>query len=930
MTASGRPVLVGRADEYAALLQVLGAVRAGLSGVLVLRGEAGIGKSALLDEAAASADDLVVIRIVGIESEMTLGFAALHQALSRFMSGIDELPAPQARALHAVFGTVDDTAPDRFLLGLAALTLLSNSAVDRGIVIVVDDAQWLDEESAHVLGFIARRLYADRIGLLIAQRDKTKLQVALEGLPTLTVRELRSDRADELLRLNVDGEIAESVRRRIIEDAGGSPLALLEMTRELSPDQRAGIEPLPRPYPITQDLEARFLRRIRVLPADTQKFLLVAATDPTGDPGLVRDAVRMLGCDPDASGPAEAEGLLRGGSRVEFSHPLIRSAVYQGVAPAERRGAHAALAAVTDREREPDQRAWHRAAATIEPDEEVANELELAASRAQTFGSYVAYASLLARAAELTPDPAQRAARYLGATVAALTAGKASLARGYLIVALPDLVEPLLVAQARRLEATVDFINVTPDESDVTRNDRRRDVASAMVDAATSLQALDVRLAREVLLEALPMAVYIGAFSTVSPREVARCAQTMRLPDDLDATPVDELLDSLADLYADWDSSAVPSLRAAVARMTQDPDDCQHPRHLLFGCWAAFALSDDASARVLAQKGVERGREVDAWQVVVEGLMYLGVCELRSGSVDAVDRIFTEVHDLASLLGNESAYPHSLIVAAWRGEAAEVRRDAEVISRAARERVVGYLADVCEHAVALLELGLGNYGLAPVPALATLDHDLAFASMRAADAVEGCARGGHPLVAAQFVEWLTLRAAATQSSFDVGLLERSRAITSDDAHAEGHFVDSIAQFGKTTSALQLARTQLLYGEWLRRQNRRRDAREQLAAAHETFETEGAAGFEQRARTELLATGARARKRSDDTRQDLTPQEQRIARLAAQGATNPEIGARLFISPSTVDYHLRKVYAKLAIGSRRELVHTVYFEPEPSA
>ena len=624
-------------------------------------------------------------------------------------------------------------------------------------------------------GSSPRRLYADRVGLLIAQRDTDDVQVAFDGLPMVTVEALSDERADELLRLNVDGALADDVRRHIIDDAGGGPLALLELTRELSPDQRAGIEPLPTPYPISRDLQARFLRRIRTLPVETQTFLLVAAADPTGDPDLVRNAARHLGCGAGVSAPAEVEGLLQVGPRIDFRHSLVRSAVYQGAAEQERRRAHEALATVIDPQRAPERRAWHRAAATVEPDEEVAAELEHAASHAKTSGGYAASATLLGRAAQLTPDPGRRAARYLDATVAALTAGKARLARSYLALALPHLVDPLLMAQARRLEATVDFINVESGGSAAVTQARRREVASVMLDAASSLQLLDMRLARDTVLEAFPMAIYAGAFSSASPSDVARAAQTMRLADTVEPSAVDALLDALADLFADGYAAAVPGLRSAVAALYGDAHARRYPRLLTFGLYAAFALGDDDSARRLARECVARGRAVDGWQVVAESLGYLGHCELRVGTLESANRYYTEVSDLGALLGHVAGADHAykLVVAAWRGEANEVRAGAEVMSREGRERSVGYIVDKCDHAVALLELGLGNYHAASLRTSKTFDLDLAFAPMRAADAVEAHVRGGDRRVAEGLVEWLTERATATQSPVDLGLLARA-------------------------------------------------------------------------------------------------------------------------------------------------------------
>jgi DNA-binding CsgD family transcriptional regulator len=910
--------LVGREEEQVEIARLLASVRSGLSGVIVLRGGAGIGKTALLDAAAVSAKDLATVRVVGIESEMEFGFAALHQLLSGFADGIDTLPLPQARALRIAFGLGDGSAPDRFLVGLAALTLLSNATTRRGLVIIIDDAQWLDWESASVLGFVARRLYAERIGLLVAVRESNELDLAFDGLPSFTVGALSEHASLELLASSVEGPIANDVRERVLADAGGNPLALLDLSQELSRDRLAGPALLPEPLAVGQQLQARFLRRVRVLPLETQRLLLVAAAEPTGDPGLVWLAARQLGVADAAIVPAEAENLVSVGPPIRFRHPLIRSAVYHGATDADRRRAHAALAAATDVDRDPDRHAWHRAAATDLPDEDVADELERAARRAQNHGSYGASAALLARAAQLTPEPSRRAVRFLGAAAADLTAGSSLRARANLALALPDLHDAALVAQARRLEAFL-FMDASPGTRDGGGLGRREEIVSIMLNVALALGPLDMRVARETVLDAFPMAIYFGKFATASVGDVARAAKSLKLPSDVAPTSVDLVFDALAELFAEGFGSAVPLLRTGLAAVRADPDVRDFSRRMRFGCWAALALSDDDALRTLAGESAAVSRDRGAFQVLPEALNYLGQSEFRVGSLIAADVYFAESNDIHAFVRRSGlAGANELIVSAWRGRDADVRATAPIRAQEARDLGLGLVAAMTESAVALLELSLGNYHAASTATPGDLGEDLALGAFRAADVIEAHARGGDRDVALATLEWLAARALANESPIDLGLLARSRALLGADSEAETHFQEAVVQLGASGGTLHLARARLLYGEWLRRQRRRRDARAQLTAALDVFESMGAKGFAERTRTELLATGATARKRVDETRDDLTPQEEQIARLAAGGATNPEIAARLFISASTVEYHLRKVYRKLDIKSRRDL------------
>jgi DNA-binding CsgD family transcriptional regulator len=623
--------------------------------------------------------------------------------------------------------------------------------------------------------------------------------------------------------------------------------------------------------------------------------------------------------------PAEAANLLSLGPPIGFRHSLIRSAVYHGAPDADRRQAHEALAAAIDVDRDPDRRAWHRAAATGVPDEDVAGELERAANRAQNHGAYAASAALLARAAQLTPVPSRRAVRFLGAATADLTAGSSVRAHANLTLARLGLHDTELVAQARRLEASILFVDVSLGSQGGSGGlGRQEEIVSIMVEAALALGPLDMRVARETVLDAFPMAIYFETLTPTSVGDVGRVAKSLTLPIDTAPSSLDLVLDALAELFAEGFGSAVPLLRNGLAAVRADPEVPGFSRRMRFGCWAAFALSDDDAVRTLAGESADVSRDRGELQVLAEALNYLGWCELRVGSLVAADVYFTESNGIEAFLRRSGlAEANKLIVSAWRGREAVVRSAAPILAKGARDLGLGLVVAMAESAVVLLELGLGNYHAASERPTGELGSDVALSPLRAADVIEAHARGGDRDVAYSALAWLSERALANESPLDLGLLARSRALLGADSEAEPCFQEALVRLGASGGTLHLARAQLLYGEWLRRQNRRLDARAQLRAALDVFESMGSKGFAERARIELVATGATARRRVDQTRYDLTPQEEQIARLAAGGATNPEIAARLFISANTVQYHLRKVYRKLDIKSRRDLVRTLF-------
>jgi DNA-binding CsgD family transcriptional regulator len=901
--------LVGREHEQAAITQLLSTVRDGFSGAIVLTGEAGIGKTALLDWAVDRAGELSVMRLVGIESEMELGFAGLHQLLSPLLSGLDALPPPQAGALRAAFGLSDESAPDRFMVGLAALTLLASTVSGSGLLIVVDDAQWLDQESLAVIGFVARRLFADRIALLIAVQAQNGGTSLLEGLPNVRLERLARRQAIALMTSVADSPIDQQVRTRILAEAAGHPLAIVEFAREYSGAFLGFEAVLPQPLSPGPQLLKRYQEQVRSLPLGTQRLLLAAAADPTGDLALLSRVGLELGFDSRDFGEAEAADLIGMGPPVTFRHPLVREAVYHGATDNERRRTHEALARAT--EADPDRRAWHRAASALGPDEEVAAELERAANRAANQGGYATSAAYLSRAALLSPEPGRRGTRLLGAATADLAAGRPAQAHVNLELCAPILESDLLRAQAKRLEGAILFALGGATEP-----------PSIMLQAATALAKYDVALAREVLLEALLMALWIGKWASAGPQEVGHAVKALPLPTDTEPNSADLLLNAFAELHCNGHAAAALLLRKALAAMKVDPWMREVPRRMSFGCWAAIGLGDTEAWRDLADEFIDLARLTGAIRLLPEALSYRGTLELSVGSLSTADGYFSEERDLQAVRGSGlSGDVGRLFVLAWRGHETEARTLAAELVATARERRAGLAAARIDAAIALLELGLGRYSAATGRLAEGWQDDTAFSVFTASDAIEAHARGGDRQEADALLEWLAQRADANGAPIEMGLLARSRAMLGDDASAERHYQESIAVLTGAGATLQTARSQLLYGEWLRRQKRRRDAREQLRAACQTFEAMGALGFAERCRIELMATGETARHR-EDAEEVLTPQETQVARLAASGLTNPEIGAQLFISAATVDYHLRKVYRKLHINSRVSLARSL--------
>jgi DNA-binding CsgD family transcriptional regulator len=900
------PALRGRATERARLEQLETAVRAGQSAALVLRGEAGIGKTALLDYAAERIERCRVLRAVGVESEMELPFAALHQLCTPLLDGLERLPPPQRDALGIAFGLSSGPRPDRFLVGLAVLSLLSDAAEAQPLLCLVDDAQWLDRSSAQVLSFVARRLQAESVLFLFAERDEDELE-ELAGLPELRLQGLSDADARELLASANIGPLDERVRDRIIAEARGNPLALLELPRGLSPTSLAGGFALPDELPLPNRIEASFRGRVEQLPAETQRLLLVAAAEPIGDPTLLWRAAAELGIPTEAAAPAEADDLIEVGARVTFRHPLLRSAIYRAASPEERRGAHRELAAATDPEVDPDRRAWHRAHAALAADEDVAADLELSAGRVQARGGLAAAAAFLERAAALTPEPGRRARRALAAARANRLAGLPYAALALFATAATGPLDELEAAMLQRLRGQIAL--------DLSRGG---EAAPLLLDAAKRLESLDAALARETHLEALWAASVAGRLGggVVDAAEAARAAPPAPEP----PRPTDLLVDGLAARFTDGYPVGAPILKQALGMFR---DGAGRDEQEMLGPWmaarVAVELFDDETWNLLATRHVQAARDTGALSVLPATLNYLAGMRIAEGHLDAAATLLDEAEAITGATGNARSVVGRLMLAACRGDVGEASILIEVLEREAPARGDGAVLTAGEAARALLHNGLGHYEMALAAAQqASAQDELGASSLSLPELVEAAVRSGRPQVATDALERLSDRTRAAGTDFAFGIEARSRALLSEGAPAEGLYREAIELLGRTRMRVEVARAHLLYGEWLRRENRRVDAREQLRSAHELFATMGADGFAERAARELLATGENARRRTADTRGDLTAQEAQIAQLAREGYSNPEIGAQLFISPRTVEYHLHKVFTKLAITSRIQL------------
>jgi DNA-binding CsgD family transcriptional regulator len=897
--------LLGREREQEVLDRLLEAARGGDGGVMVVHGEPGTGKSSLLEYAADAARRFRVLRTAGVEGEMELPYAALQQLCSPILELEERLPDPQRDALEVAFGLTAGAAPNPFLVGLAVLGLLSEAAEERPVLCLIDDAQWLDVASARALAFAARRLLADKVVLVFAARETPD---ALAGFRELHVAPLGDRDARALLESVLPARLDERVLERLIVETRGNPLALLELPRGLTATQLAGGFGLPAALSLSARIEESFTRRLARLPRDARRLLLLAAADPAGDLALLWRAAQRLGIPESAAQTVEADGMLTLDAGVVFRHPLVRSAVYRASEPSERSEVHRALAAAMDPQVDPDRRAWHRGQAASMPDEDVAADLERSAARAQARGGFAAAAAFLERSSALTLDPARRAGRALAAAQAKLQAAALDDALRLVATAEAGELSELEQARAGLLRAQISFVST-----------RGSEAVPLLLKAAERLREVDPQLARETYLEALTAAIYAGPLAgpgTRSPEvaRAARAAPPARKPRGLDL-----LLDSLVALLTDTYAAAVPILRESRRAFEGGMSQPEQLRWMWGGTVSAMHLWDDEGWERLSDRHLQLVRETGALGDLAVALGHRGQMHVFAGELALAASLYEALQEATELTGSPLAPYHAVGLVALRGREAEARHFIDAARPEVTERGEGAGLSFMDWAESVLYNGLGRYAEALEAARRVLDNaELVPVSWAMPELIEAAVRTEAPEVAAKANTSLAERSRASGTDWALGVSARSQALLADDDRADELYGEAIERLAGTRVAVDLARAHLLYGEWLRRQRRRVDARKELRIAYDMFTDFEMEAFAERARVELQATGERARKRTVDTIDQLTPQEAQIARLAATGNTNREIAAQLFISPSTVEYHLRKVFRKLDVKSRTQL------------
>ena len=909
-TAELDDLLLDRLEERRALDNLTASARLGGSGALVLFGDAGMGKTALLDY-AVSTSSIRVVRISGIETEQEFGFAVLHRLLLPFLNDIAGLPDPQRSALQAALGLRDEGPPDRFMVGLAALSLLAAASAKEPLLCVVDDAQWIDAESLGTLAFIGRRVSAEGIVLLFAVRTPFDIPSELAGIPSMEVGGLPAEEAGNLLTRAAGRELAADVMTRIVTEMNGCPLALKELGKELADsyiaDQRASVEQVT----IRHRLEDHFSQQIVDLPPDTQLFLLVAAADTSGDRALVWKVARELGCGADAQLIAEQRRLLLPGPEIRFRHPLIRSTVYARAVPDQLREVHRAFADAMGRDAYPDRWARHVALGSAGPSETLAAELEETSQMARSRGGYWTQATLLVQAANLSVSLEARSLRLLGAATAALSAGAYPYSAQLLDQAEPYLSDPSTLAEVAYLRGRL-VIGLT----------QPLKAPALLLTAARAFLPLDMQRAREVLLETFNAYSISGRFTeAISPRDIAALATRTQSTAD-PPTLQDHLLDGMTALFSGDQKRAHGYYRGA-AELVRSGSVAEEE----IAKWASFVplvlieTFDDSAYNVWVAQADAYARRSSALFLLLLNSFARMHAEVRSGNLRSAAQWHAEALDVASAIGLPAEFFLAMdnIVRAWRGDEDGTRTTAaaaiEINSAIGSDQVV----TMAHWALAVLHVGAGRYE----DALAETDYIRAqniigFAAEALPVAVEAAVRSGQIEKARDAFADLEARALSSGTSWALGLLARSKALLTESSEAGQLYEDAIDLLSQTSMAPEVARTRLLYGEWLRRRRRRVEARDQLRMAYEFFSEIGAESFAKRAEAELLATGERTRPRSVDHTMDLTAQERRIAKLASEGLSNREIAAQIFISSATVEYHLGKVYRKLGINSRGRL------------
>jgi len=904
----GAMMLTNRHAECGVLDRLVEAIRAGESRALVVSGAAGVGKTALLDYLAERSSDCRMARATGVQSEMELPFAALHQLCAPMLDSLQGLPVAQRDALRIAFGMGSGPAPDRFLVGLAVLSLLSDVAGgQQPLVCLVDDEQWLDRASAQVLGFVARRLGAESVGVVFAARTPS---AELAGLPTLTLEGLPEADARALFDAALSGPLDPRVRDRIIAETKGNPLALLELPRGLTPQELAGGFGLPGAMRLSSGIEENFRRRVESLPERTRRLLLIAAAEPLGDPALLWRAAARLGIGTEAAAPAVEDGLVELGSQVRFRHPLVRSVVYGSASPGEKQQVHAALAAVTDAHRDPDRRAWHRATAAPGPDEDVAEELEQSAGRAQARGGVAAAAAFLERATMLTLDSQQRADRALAAASASVKAGAFDAARHLLSIAEAAAITELQQARIDLLGADLAFVT-----------NRGSDAPPLLLKAARRLEPIDAELSRATYLQALSSGIFAGRLALGGGvLEVAQAAEAAPSPPHTPGVS-DLFLDGLVAHYTKGYEAGLPILRKALQVFRAGGSIDEEPRWDWVAAIVASHIWDYDSWQVLSARHVQLARDVGALSELPLAVNSHAFTLLLAGDVAAAASLIEELQPAIEAMGSNLAPVAALGLAAFRGRQADAADLIDATIKDVKLRGEGIGITVAEWANAVLNNGVGNYKKAVTAAQRAIEYpgDIVSPTWATVELVEAAARSGRSDIAADAYRRLATITRASCTDWASGVEARSRALLSEGEAAERLYRESIERLGRTRLRADLARAHLLYGEWLRRERRRIDARAQLRIAHDMLDAMGMEAFAERAGRELQATGETARKRDVATGDEqLTAQEAQIARMARDGLSNPEIGVRLFISARTVQYHLTKVFIKLGIESRSQL------------
>ena len=911
LSGSGRRVsLRGRTRECTLLDGLISALREGESRSLMLRGEAGIGKTALLDYLVESASDLTVARAEGVESEMELAFASLHQLCAPMLDRRDRLPGPQRQALEIVFGLSAGAPPDRFLVGLAVLSLFSEVAEERPLLCVVDDAQWLDHASALTLAFVARRLLAEPVGIVFAAREPGE---ELRHMTELEVHGLRNGDARALLDADARVMLDEGVRDRVIAETQGNPLALLELPRGLTVTELAGGFGLPGAQPLSGRIEESFVRRLDALPEDARRLLLLAAAEPVGDPLLLWRAAELLRIGPAAADRTATDGLLAVGERVTFRHPLVRSAVYRSAAVDDRQAVHLALAEATNREFDPDRRAWHLAAAASGPNEELAIELERSAGRAQARGGLAAAAAFLERSLALTEDPARRAQRALAAAQISLHAGASDAAARLLGTAEAGARDELERARVELLRGQIASASAGSE------------APGQLLRAAKRLDSVDVSLARETYLDAWGAALFAGGLASGGNLlDVSRAARSAPRPSQAPHAS-DLLLDGLAALMTEGRAAAAPMLKQGVSAFLREEIPVE--KGLQWGVLASTAavtLWDFDSWDAVITRQMDLTRDSGALAPLSIALNGEGIVVAWRGDFTAAALVTAEADAVTEAIGTRIAPYGALLLAALRGREASAPALIEATINDATAGGEGLAVQYAHWTTSVLYNGFGRYeeALAAAQRASEGPPELFVCAWALPELIVAGSRTHNEGLATDALERLAESTSAGDADWGRGVLARSRALLSEGGAAESSYRESIDRLSRSRLRPELARSHLNYGEWLRRERRRVDAREHLRKAHEMLTVIGMEAFAERARQELVATGGKVRKRTVETRDELTAQESQIARLARDGLSNPEIGARLFLSPRTVEWHLRKVFSKLGIRSRQQLARAL--------